>query len=73
MTKYVDVHLTMRAYSYQLRAMLGTLLTGLHLGDSKPIKLIPIGLFLTGDTRKIFVSNIQDRRRVSLGARLDRL
>ena len=28
---------------------------------------------LTGDTRKIFVSNIQDRRRVSLGARLDRL
>ena len=47
MTKYVDVHLTMRAYSYQLRAMLGTLLTGLHLGDSKPIKLIPIGLFLS--------------------------
>ena len=32
---------------------------------------------LTGDTRKIFVSNIRpstrDRRRVSLGARLDRL
>ena len=34
--------------------------------DSQDVNL------LTGDTRKIFVSNIQDRRQVSLGAHLDR-